>query len=121
MAGKKLGDSRKIGDSIIKNVEGWSLNKRMKSQMSTTSTPGVITEGMIHHVKGCLQDTSPPNSIILHHGTNNLKSKGPPEQITDNIIYLGTSVKSDENCVFRHRKLKKPEVHFIIKNIFDRK
>ena len=107
-----------VGDSIIKNVEGWSLNKRMKSQMSITSTPGVITEGMIHHVKGCLQDTSPPNSIILHHGTNNLKSKGPPEQITDNIIYLGTSVKSDENCVFRHMKIKKTRSPFYHKKYF---
>ena len=56
----------------------------MKSQVSLKSILGATTEGMIHHVKRCLQDTSPPNTIILHHGTNDLKSKSTPEQITDN-------------------------------------
>ena len=50
-------------------------------------------------VKACLKDTSPENSIILYHGTNDLISKSTPEQIS-NIISLATSVKSDENCVF---------------------
>ena len=50
-------------------------------------------------VKGCLQDTSPQNTIILHHGMNDLISKSTPEKIANNIS-LATSVKSDENCVF---------------------
>ena len=40
-----------------------------------------------------------PSTIILHHETNGLKSKSTPEQIANNIISLGTSVKSCENCV----------------------
>ena len=50
-------------------------------------------------VKVCLQDTSPPNTIILHHGMNDLTSKSTPEQTAHNFS-LATSVKSDGNCVF---------------------
>ena len=33
-----------VGDSIIENVEGWSPNKRMISQLSVTSILDVIAE-----------------------------------------------------------------------------
>ena len=49
-----------LGDSIVKHVEGWRLNKWMKP---TTK----------HHHEGCLKDSSLGN-IILYHGDNNLKS-----------------------------------------------
>ena len=68
-----------VSDPVIKIFEGWRLNKQMKSQVSAKSMPGTTTKGMIDHVKGCLQDTSPPNAIILYHGTNDLKSKSTPE------------------------------------------
>ena len=47
-----------VGDSIIKNVEGWRLKKRMKSQVSIRAIPGATTKDMIYHDKGYLQDTS---------------------------------------------------------------
>ena len=97
IAGKK---TLTVDDSIIKNFKGRRLNKRITSQVSTKPTPGAATKGMIHHVKGCLQDTSAPNTIIVHLGTNDSKRKSNPEQIADNIISLVTSVKSDENCGF---------------------
>ena len=46
-----------MSDSIVKNVEGWRLNKLMKYQVSFKSIPGAATKGVVHHVKGCLQDT----------------------------------------------------------------
>ena len=36
---------------------------------------------------------------FLHYGKNNLKGKSTPEQVTNNIISMATSVKSVENCV----------------------
>ena len=45
-----------VGDSILKHVEGWCLNKRMKSNVSVRCIPGASTNGMVHHVKGCLLD-----------------------------------------------------------------
>ena len=65
----------------------------MKYQVSRKSILGVTTKSTIHHDKGCLQDTAQPKTVILHHGTNELKSKSTSEQITDNIISLAKSVK----------------------------
>ena len=58
----KGGTNRKktliVGDSIIKNIEGWRLNKRMKASVAIKSIPGATTKGMKHHI-GCLEDNSP--------------------------------------------------------------
>ena len=45
-----------VGDSILKHVEGWCLNKSMKSTVSVRSIPGTSTYDMTHHIKGCLED-----------------------------------------------------------------
>ena len=74
----KGGTNRKktliVGDSNVKNIEGWRLNKSMKSSVAVKSIPGATTKGTKHHIKGCLEDNS-PDSIILHFGTNNVKNK----------------------------------------------
>ena len=62
-----------VGDFILKHAEGWRLKKRMKSNVSVRSIPGASTNCLLHHVKGCLEDIS-PDTVILHHGTNDLKS-----------------------------------------------
>ena len=41
----------------------------MKSIVSVRSIPGVSTNGMAHHGKGCSEDIS-PDTVILHQGTN---------------------------------------------------
>ena len=40
-----------VGDSILKQVEGWRLIKRMKSTVSVRSIPGTSTNGMAHDTK----------------------------------------------------------------------
>ena len=40
-----------VGNSILKHVEGWHLNKIMKSNVSVRYIPGTSTNGMVHHVK----------------------------------------------------------------------
>ena len=67
-----------VGDSIVKHIDGWCLNKRMRSTVSIRSIPGAKTKGMIDHVKGCLEDTSPA-FIILHRGTNDLNGNSTSE------------------------------------------
>ena len=69
-----------VGDSIVKHIDGSCLNKRMRSTVSVRSIPGATTKGMIHHVKGCLEDTS-PDFIILHHGSNYINANGTSEEI----------------------------------------
>ena len=80
-----------VDDSILKHVEDWHLNKKMKSNVSVRSIPGASTNGMIHHVKGCLEDIS-PDTVILHHGTNDLKSGNTSEKIATNIVNLALTI-----------------------------
>ena len=47
---------------------------------------------MKHHFKDCLEDTSPDN-LILHHGTNNLKSDDNSEKIASDIVDPGDKWK----------------------------
>ena len=76
---------------------------------------------MLRHVKGCLEDTS-PDHIILHHGTNDLRSNNTPDETTDKILNLAASVKTNENQVFicglvvRNDKLnnKSTEIHELL-------
>ena len=88
-----------MGDSILKQVEGWRLNKRMKSNVSVRSIPGTSTNGMIHHVKGCLEDIS-PDTVILHHGTNDLKSGNTSEKIATDIVNLALTIQNEKTKVF---------------------
>ena len=81
-----------VGNSIVKHIDGWCLKKRMRSTVSVRSIPRATSEGMIHHVKGFLEYTS-PDFIILHHGTNDLNSNSPSEEIADKIFNLAVSVK----------------------------
>ena len=78
---------------------------------------------MIHHVKGCLEDTS-LDFIILHHGTNDLNGYSISEEIADKILNLAASIKTNKIPVFvsglamRKDKLNKKgnEVNELLKN-----
>ena len=68
-------------------------NKNKTKYVTTgKSIPAVITEGMIHHVKGCMVDFA-PNIVLLHYGTNNFK-KDPisSQKIAQNIMKLAEKV-----------------------------
>ena len=86
-------------DSILKHVKGWRLNKRMKSKVSVRSILGASTNGMIHHVKGCLEDIS-PDTLILHHGTNDLKSGNTSEKIATVNLALTLENEKKQNFYF---------------------
>ena len=112
-----------VGDSIVKHIDGWRLNKRMRSTVSIRSISGATTKDMIDHVKGCLEDTS-PDFIILYHGTNDLNCNSTSEEIADKILNLVALIKTSKNQVFisglviRKDKLNKKgnEVNELLKN-----
>ena len=56
----------------------------MKSIASVYSIPGATTKAMKHHVMGCLEDGS-PDTILLHHGTNDLRSEESAQTIASNM------------------------------------
>ena len=82
-----------LGDSIIKNVDHWRLNRRMKPIVLIYSISGAITKAVTHHVIGCLQDKS-PDTMLLHHGTNDLRNEESAKKIASNIINVALSGKN---------------------------
>ena len=88
-----------VGDSIVKNIEGWRLNKRMKFSVAVKSISGATTKGVRHHIKGCLEDNS-PDSIMLHVGTNNLKNKESAEGIANDIMDVAIFIRNEQTSVF---------------------
>ena len=53
---------------------------------------------MTDHVKPTLRDIN-PDHIILHAGTNDLRTENTASQIAKAIIDLATSLKNDDNTV----------------------
>ena len=80
----------------------------MGSTVSVRSIPGATTKGMIHQVKGCLEDTS-SDFIILHHFTNDLNGNSTSEEIADEILNLPATVKTSKNQVFVPGLIKKKD------------
>ena len=89
-----------LGDSIIKNFDGWRLNRRMNSVVSVRSISGATTKAMKHDVMGCLEDES-PDMILLHHETNDLISEESTEKIASNIINVALSAKNKRHFMFQ--------------------
>ena len=99
---QKRGTNRKktlIVDAIVKNIDGWRLNKKMKSSVVVKSIAGATTKNMRHHIKGRLEDNS-PDSVILYVGTNNIKNKESVEDIANNIMDVATFIRIEKNNVF---------------------
>ena len=92
-----------VGDSILKHVEGCCLNKRMKSTVWVRSIPGVSTNVVTHQVKEFLGNIS-PDTVILHHGTNHLKSGNTSEKIATDMVNLALTIERE----------KKQSLHFRI-------
>ena len=76
-----------VGDSMIKNVQGWKLSKQIRTVVKSFS--GASVEDMVDYIKPTIKNQ--PDEIILHVGTNNLK-KGNPREIAEKIVDLGHTI-----------------------------
>ena len=98
----------------------------MRSVVSVRSISGVTIKAMKHHVMGYLEDES-PDTILLHHGTNDVRSEESAEKIASNIINVALSAKNKKNTVYvseltvRNDKYyrKGKEVNVILKGKFN--
>ena len=57
------------------------MKRSTKYVTAVKSIPGATTEGMIHHVKGCIVDFA-PDIVLLHCSTNDLEKDLTPQKIT---------------------------------------
>ena len=67
------------------------MKKSTKYVTTVKSIPGATTEGMSHHVKGCMVDFA-PDILLLHCGTNDFKKDLTPQKIAQNILKLSEEV-----------------------------
>ena len=87
-----------MGDSMVKDVKQWSLQKSTpNSKVFSKTFPGACTADMKDYVKPSMKHE--PHLAILHTGTNDLRFEKSPSEIAGEIIDLGVSLKTPENEV----------------------
>ena len=85
-----------LGDSLLKNVRGWELKKRCNKneQVYVKSFPGATTTDLKSYCIPSIEKD--PECVIVHIGTNDLKSKKSEVEIAEEIVNLAKSVKSKD-------------------------
>ena len=90
-----------IGDAIIKDIKGWDIKGWELSNKSEKFVVkffgGATTKDMESYIQLAIERA--PSNVILHCGTNDLKTSTDPEQIAENIINLAKSMKTDNKGV----------------------
>ena len=82
-----------VGDSIVRNVHSRSLNQSLKEYFSVVkSFPGATTQDMKGYIKPTI--SRKPDMVILHTGTNDLKSNQNPSDIANEIVNLAKNIKN---------------------------
>ena len=86
--------------SMVKNVEGWKLKKSLRQNQNVfvRSFSGAKIKCMKDYVKPCIRENN-PEYIILHVGTNELKSDSTPERIAKSVVDVGKNIQSDNRTV----------------------
>ena len=83
-----------LGDAIVKHVNGWQLSESLKNdKASVLSFSGASSKQMMTYVKPTIEEK--PDFIILHTGTNDLRSNADPEEIANSIVDVAVSCKEN--------------------------
>ena len=80
-----------LGDSMIKNVEGWRIGRSTKTRTQVKSFPGAFVSDCYDYFKPPLKCS--PDEIVVHIGTNDLKTssaRNTAESIVDLAQWLET-------------------------------
>ena len=85
-----------VGGSIIKDIKGWEISNR-KNKFVVRHFPGVKTDDMKSYVVPTIKQN--PEKIVIHCGTNDLKTEKDHKKIADKILGLAHQCKTDDNTV----------------------
>ena len=88
-----------VGDSIIKDVKGFKMKKSIArgDKLYVKSYSGATTNCMTDHIKPSLKYN--PDLVIIHCGSNDLRSQKSPNTIANEIIDLTLKSKTVTNDV----------------------
>ena len=83
-----------LGNSIIKHVKSYSLSKSLGNcKVYVKDFPGARVRCMQDYVRPTIREN--PDHVIIHVGTNDLTTNIPTEKVTESIINLASSLKSN--------------------------
>ena len=89
-----------VGDSLVKDIQSYKMNEaagNTDERIFVKSFSGATVDCMNSHV--CPTIKWDPGKVILHCGTNDLRSKATPKDIAEEIVDLGKSLKTNVNKV----------------------
>ena len=89
-----------VGDRIIKKVDGYLLTSPLKHQYLVKTKPSSTakTIEMYDYIKATLRDFK-PEIFIFHVGTNDLALNKSPKEISEDIVTLAESMKTENNKI----------------------
>ena len=89
-----------LSDSMTKKLNGYLLTKKIRHKhlVKVRSFSGAKISCMTDHVKPTLRDIN-PDHIVLHAGTNDLRTENTASQIAKATTDLAASLKNDGNTV----------------------
>ena len=87
-----------VGDSMVQKIEAYRMKKSTKSNISVKSISGATSDGMQHHVRGCLADFQ-ADKIIINCGANDISNKVKPEKIFVNIKEISKICGEDKEVM----------------------
>ena len=89
-----------LGDRIIKKVDGYLLTSPLKHQYLVKTKPSSTakTIEMYDYIKATLRDFK-PEIFIFHVGTNDLALNKSPKEISEDIVTLAESMKTENNKI----------------------
>ena len=83
------------GDSTLKYLQSHKMSKN--SQVKIATFPGCTTQDMKDHIKPLLRRN--PDEIIIHVGTNSLRSSNTPRECAVELIDLADAVSSESSAM----------------------
>ena len=86
-----------LGDSMIKDIKGWEMSRSTRKVVMKHFS-GAKTKDMKSYVIPTVEQK--PDNIILHTGTNDLKTIDTPEEMTMGILNLAMTCKTVTNIAF---------------------
>ncbi|CAH3137206.1 unnamed protein product [Porites lobata] len=80
---------------MIKNIQGTRLGKAVGHRAVVKSFSGTTTKAMKNYLKPNLELL--PDQVILHVGTNDLKSK-EPQQVAGSVVDLARQIENSSDA-----------------------
>ena len=95
------GTSCIIGDSMVKNLKSYKLTNSLnsKERVVVRTFPGATVSDINVNAKQLLDEIN-PQRIIIHVGTNDLKTSKSPNEIGESIINMVSDFNSGRKSIF---------------------